>query len=296
VKKTLIKLRHVLRRVSIGIFLKLFGFPSLNRRVEQRIIFSWSVLSKSFPETYALDVACGSGYLTRLMIESQSLMTVGIDVRRNIISTAHRIAKSQSSRCHFFVADAHFLPFKENVFSKIFCNCSLEHFADDSKVLSEIYRICLHNGKLFLTVDSMKQQLSPISLAFGRALSDDKIKILEKRGLALSDAFKVHHRMEYYVVNFYTFKNLSLKLCCAGFKIEGHQSYFSNITGFVFELHDGIIRFLHWDSDLAMVLFPIFYPLTFLDGPDKEGYGLAVYARKCSTLVDKSNLKNPKLG
>ena len=56
-----------------------------------------------------------------------------------------------------FIADAHFLPFKDNSFDGIWIQAVLEHVLDPNKVVSEIYRVLKEDGIVYAETPFMQQ-------------------------------------------------------------------------------------------------------------------------------------------
>ncbi len=105
--------------------------------------YRMSNLLKLIPvEGLHLDIGTGRGDGTELI--NQRKKTVGIDY--GIKSC--RIAKSKGLQ--IVQADAHFLPFKDMVFSSITCLDVLEHIPNANLVLKEAYRVLTDEGLVIL--------------------------------------------------------------------------------------------------------------------------------------------------
>lgn len=72
----------------------------------------------------SLDVGCGN----------HKEGNVGIDINKNSEADV--------------IADCHFLPFRDRIYSEVVSNHTLEHFTDPRKALQEQYRVLKRNGKL----------------------------------------------------------------------------------------------------------------------------------------------------
>lgn len=115
----------------------------------------WHVLRSYLAPLYGdsvCDVACGSGAWTQRLAGEASLV-VGVDLDRAAIDEASRRWASEQVR--FVCADALYLPFANASFDKVLCMCSLEHFVDDSRALSEIARILKPGGVCAMSADSL---------------------------------------------------------------------------------------------------------------------------------------------
>jgi SAM-dependent methyltransferase len=94
---------------------------------------------KRFKRLNILEVGCGVGRWMKIMAEENSV--IGVDVSRFMIKLARN--KCKGKRCSFVVADASFLPFKENIFDLVVSITVLQHLPSEQqllRVLSEIAR------------------------------------------------------------------------------------------------------------------------------------------------------------
>jgi len=76
--------------------------------------------------------------------------TIGIDV----YSKAVAYASARYPNISFLVADGQNMPFENNQFDIIFCLETLEHVSDPAKVLFEIKRCLVKNGRVVISMDS----------------------------------------------------------------------------------------------------------------------------------------------
>jgi 2-polyprenyl-3-methyl-5-hydroxy-6-metoxy-1,4-benzoquinol methylase len=95
-----------------------------------------------------LDVGCGLGYVLRSLIKKNRLL-VGLDVNRRLVNRAK--TKSESSLCHFLVADAKNLPFLSDSFDHVFMIEVIEHLINPNEALNECARVLRRRGRLTLT-------------------------------------------------------------------------------------------------------------------------------------------------
>ncbi|MEM0385482.1 MAG: class I SAM-dependent methyltransferase [Nitrososphaeria archaeon] len=63
------------------------------------------------------------------------------------------------------VADAHFLPFKDQSFSEIICTEVLEHLESPIKALKEMRRVLKNNGVIVVTVPNLTELRRALSIA-----------------------------------------------------------------------------------------------------------------------------------
>lgn len=63
------------------------------------------------------------------------------------------------------LADAHFLPFKDKVFTHIICTEVLEHLKSPFNALKEIYRVLKINGEIMITVPNLTELRRILSIS-----------------------------------------------------------------------------------------------------------------------------------
>ncbi len=88
-----------------------------------------------------LDVGCGSGSYTRLLVEAGARSVVGIDL-------ALREPLERVERTSFAVSASEHLPFPDHHFSGALLNEVLEHVDDEAATLREIHRVLRPDGRL----------------------------------------------------------------------------------------------------------------------------------------------------
>jgi ubiquinone/menaquinone biosynthesis C-methylase UbiE len=105
-----------------------------------------------------LDLACGVGRDSFYMA-GQSLHVTGTDLARSGLEIARQDqAKPASKPVDFLQADAHRLPFKNEVFEGVYCFGLLHEFSqvngwqDICEVMAEIYRVLSPGGILLLAI------------------------------------------------------------------------------------------------------------------------------------------------
>lgn len=220
----------------------------MTRRLETRLLQKWIAFDRG---DRVCDIACGKGILD-LMISKRFAICHGIDFDRENIDLAKFLNQNNSNE--FIIGNAEYLPFKRHSFDRVVCNCALEHFANDTRALSEMGRILRSQGLLFLTVDSFSYS-------------------------GITDNLREMHRKKEAVVNFYDSDSLSMKLEGAGLCAIRKQYYIKS-KGASFFIRVGMkLNF----GFAFLLIFPIVYPVTLLcDHFSKEagGYCLAVLAQK----------------
>ena len=117
-----------------------------------------------------LDVACGTGALTRLLAAAvgPTGSVVGLDVNAEMLSVA---AMSVPDRhVEWRQASASELPFADTTFDLVTCQHGLQYFPDRAKALEEMRRVLREGGRLVLTCWRASTE-SPAYLAVERWLT-----------------------------------------------------------------------------------------------------------------------------
>ena len=104
---------------------------------------------------YILDIGCSWGrWSTSLAKKYNNAIVVGIDPSLGAIYAASLLAKKLNVSFIGIVADARYLPFKENVFKSVFSYSVLQHFSYDDleKVVGEVRNVCIPNGQVSIQI------------------------------------------------------------------------------------------------------------------------------------------------
>jgi len=92
---------------------------------------SYEILASFARGNRTVDIACGQGLIERLAPE-----TVGVEFSLNALKKA----KANGAK-YLVLADAHYLPFKENAFDIAISSGNLEHFINPQKAIEEMARV-----------------------------------------------------------------------------------------------------------------------------------------------------------
>jgi len=114
--------------------------------------------------TRVLDVACGTGIVTRLLTErlGPGATIVGIDVNRAMISVARQFTPKLGTMVEWHEADVCALPFDAGLFDLAVCQQGLQFFPNKFQALAEVRRVLVPHGRIALTVWS---EISPLNMA-----------------------------------------------------------------------------------------------------------------------------------
>jgi ubiquinone/menaquinone biosynthesis C-methylase UbiE len=95
-----------------------------------------------------LDVACGNGRLT-LMLAKLTHHVTGIDLTAAMIDQGRALqAEARIANVEWQVGDVLPLPFPNGAFSLVVSQAAFHHLADPGAVLTEMARVCAHDGRI----------------------------------------------------------------------------------------------------------------------------------------------------
>lgn len=113
-------------------------------------------LAKPQPGERVLDVACGTGALTRVVAQSMGPngRVVGLDLSPEMLSIARTIKLDPASAApiEWREGDVSAIPFENETFDIVFCNFGLMFFPDRVAALKEMSRVLRPDGRLALAV------------------------------------------------------------------------------------------------------------------------------------------------
>ena len=102
------------------------------------------------PGMIVLDVACGAGHAAEQVAPSVR-QVVGIDLTTALLKLgADRVRANGIGNVLLLEGNAERLPFLDESFDLVFCRSSLHHFAHPHRAVSEMLRVCCHDGRVVL--------------------------------------------------------------------------------------------------------------------------------------------------
>lgn len=134
-----------------------------------------ALIAQSPPRGHVLDVASGTGAVSRAIAQQNSEISVAaIDVAPPMVQFAESATASAglSDRISFTLASADQLPFEDQSFDSAFCQQGLQFFPDRVAALKEIKRVLRPGGQLALSVWTSAQNGNPAFAAFEQIVSD----------------------------------------------------------------------------------------------------------------------------
>jgi ubiquinone/menaquinone biosynthesis C-methylase UbiE len=98
-----------------------------------------------------LDVACGTGVVTRLAAEqSGNGRVVGLDLNADMLRVARGVTHVGGISIEWYEGSALALPFKDGAFNIVLCQLGLQFFPDKYLALHEMARVLSFGGRLLL--------------------------------------------------------------------------------------------------------------------------------------------------
>lgn len=101
-----------------------------------------------------LDLACGEGYGSDLLLKSGAKKVVGVDISTETVN--HAKNKYKSKNLSFIQSDAVSLPFEDKTFDIVVSFETIEHLKDQDKFISEIKRVLTKNGLAIISTPNAR--------------------------------------------------------------------------------------------------------------------------------------------
>lgn len=120
-------------------------------------------LLKLGPDDRVLDVASGKGTSAFFLAETFGCEVVGVDYGRIAVAQANQLAqeKGLAHRVRFEAGDAEQLPFADESFDALVCECAFCTFPNKSTAVAEMNRVLKKNGRIGLSDLTRKGTLPP---------------------------------------------------------------------------------------------------------------------------------------
>ena len=141
-----------------------------------------------------LDVACGRGESARELVEHFGCHVVGIDYSKEKIQRANGLTEDVglSGRAQFVQGDAEQLPFTNDFFDVVICECSLSIFSDLALALTEMRRVLRPGGRLGISdvvlnksmPESLQDLVGHVLCISGALPIDGYREVLDKTGFS----------------------------------------------------------------------------------------------------------------
>ncbi|MEM9570889.1 MAG: class I SAM-dependent methyltransferase [Pseudomonadota bacterium] len=128
-----------------------------------------SLIAQSPPSGRILDVACGTGAVSRAIARHTPYLRIdAIDVAPPMLqfAEAETARAGLDDRISFHLASADKLPFEDDTFDRLYCQQGLQFFPDKVGAMSELKRVMKPGAKLALSVWTAAANGNPAFEAF----------------------------------------------------------------------------------------------------------------------------------
>jgi SAM-dependent methyltransferase len=114
-----------------------------------------------------LDVASGTGASALYLAQQFGCRVVGVDLSAGLVAHANDLARqlALSDRVTFQLSDAEELPFHDEEFSVVFCECALCTFPNKLVAAREFARVLKPSGRLAVSDVALEPSCLPASLS-----------------------------------------------------------------------------------------------------------------------------------
>jgi len=150
----------------------------------------------------ALDIACGKGRISRLVLQNKNLDLESIDLSPEMLDIAEKRNPGLKTHC----GDAEQLPFEQGSYDLVTCLDALVHFPDFRRSIAEAYRVTKKGG-IYITSTSNPYDINYLSRIISKVVR--KISGREKTFTKGKDIFQ-----------YLTEEEVKKELEDAGFSIE----------------------------------------------------------------------------
>lgn len=130
-----------------------FFVPSIGRPVAEDLM----VVANIQPGERVLDVACGTGVVTRMAAE-QAGSVAGLDLNPGMLAVAKAETPSDMS-IDWYEANAEAMPLPDDAFDVALCQMGLQFVSGKLAALREMRRVLVSGGRAYVTVPGPKPPL-----------------------------------------------------------------------------------------------------------------------------------------
>lgn len=130
-------------------------------------------LAGFLPGQQVLDLGCGTGGSSRLLVAEYGVQVVGVDITPPFVDVARWLTQATglTPRCHYLCADAQQLPLEAESFDAVWSQHTLMNLPNLEQGLREIHRVLKPDGRLLL--HEVLQGDNPEPLQFPVPWADD---------------------------------------------------------------------------------------------------------------------------
>lgn len=117
------------------------------------------------PDQKVLDLGCGTGGSSRLLVDEHGLQVVGLDITQPFVDVAQWLTQATglTARTQFVCGDAQNLPLEDASFDAVWSQHTLMNLPDLAKGLAEVNRVLKPSGRLLLHEVLQGDNCEPLS-------------------------------------------------------------------------------------------------------------------------------------
>lgn len=149
--------------------------PDLYQTYLTPLFSTWgdALVEKLQPQGRALDIACGTGILTRkIAAQSDVERVIGIDIAPPMIEAARAIT-SADAPVEYLIASADQIDFPDAEFQSISCQQGLQFFPDKAAAIAETERLLAPGGRAGFAVWTSAGDGNPVFGAFEEIVGEE---------------------------------------------------------------------------------------------------------------------------
>lgn len=132
-----------------------------------------------------LEIGMGNGFFVKEILQKHpSIKYTGADFSEVMIAEAKRKNKAfiDMGQANFILSDMVSMPFEDASFNKIFTINTIYFWEDAAKILTELKRVMLPKGKLFITLRPKRQMINYPFTKYGFTMfSKEEVELLLKK-------------------------------------------------------------------------------------------------------------------
>src|SRR5512146_1853683 len=140
--------------------------PVIGRPLAERLVAE----AQLHPGERVLDVACGTGVVTRLAAErvGPSGRVAGLDVNAGMLAVARSVASAAGAEIRWYETSAEAIPLPEETFDVVVCQLGLQFVPDKGAAVREMRRVLVPDGRSILSVPAPSPVFEIMDQALGR--------------------------------------------------------------------------------------------------------------------------------
>lgn len=145
-----------------------YFIPAIGRPLAERLVAEAALRRGE----RVLDVACGTGIVTRLAAErvGPSGSVAGLDVNAGMLSVARSIGAAAGVPIRWYETTAESIPLPDDAFDVVFCQLGLMFVADRQAAVREMRRVAVPGGRILVSVPTPTPFFDLLDRAFQRHL------------------------------------------------------------------------------------------------------------------------------